>query len=175
MERETIEFREDKVFYVKRRPLNERMIRSRITRIRNKIRTIERDSTRLSNVLNEKNRQIEMLQEQLRSLTSPEVEEYIRRERDLKQAILNRSLDLLREYLGEEAFAVLESKGFILFQDERGQSYKVNARGRVFKKDQFDHYRELCVIRPNLPVPDIVISVMTAVRNDPSRFRNFRR
>jgi hypothetical protein len=115
-------------------------------------------------------RDLENLKRELETLNRPAVNEYIAEAERWKVEAERKAQQMLREYVGDEAYKVIQKNGYISFKAKDKLGYRVNRKGHVFRAD-----KRLCIIRPSeLPLPDFVVAALVNVREHPGKFR-FRR
>jgi hypothetical protein len=112
------------------------------------------------------NGEAERLTRELAELNRPTVNEYIAEAERRKVEAERRAQQILREYVGNEAYKAIQKNGYISFKAKDKLGYRINRKGHVFRGP-----KRLCIIRPSeLPLPDFVIAALVNVRERPGRF-----
>jgi len=155
-------------FIVKYHRLTIKALKSLRTRLLNKSFELRRDIGRLREEINRKKVELEEIESMLNKLTDDKIKEIIEREERRKREAEQKATEFLKDYIGEEAFQQLQKKGYFEFTGADGQQYRITKNGKLCRK--FGNYwYYMCVIYPeDLPLPDIIASVFTTVKNDPS-------
>jgi hypothetical protein len=113
-------------------------------------------------------------QSELQKLLTPQVKDYIKVELEKRQRAFEKAQQLLCEYIGEEQYQLLQSKGY-LKTTQNNMVYKLDKNGNLYRKENKE-YKKLCVIRPQyLPLPDFIISLLTTLREKPQTFKRHAR
>ncbi len=111
----------------------------------------------------------------MKKLNTKEVEDIIWNQRENEKIAHQRALDLLREHIGLEAYTELNEKHRIFWKTGNGIKYKMTDTGQVYRQEKKKWYK-LCVVRPkSLPLPDSILAILTAVKDNPRKFPNVRR
>ena len=112
------------------------------------------------------NGEAERLTRELTELNRPTVNEYIAEAERRKGEAERKAQQILREYVGDEAYKTIQKNGHISFKAKDGLGYRINRKGHVFRGN-----KRLCIIRPSeLPLPDFVIAALVNVREHPGKF-----
>ena len=112
--------------------------------------------------------------QELKELSNPIVNEYLKQyAKELSQKD-EKAKELLKEFVGEPTYRLLEKQHKIQFKAEDGGSYKIDWKGRIFRKTK-NGFEKLCIIRPHaLPLPDFIMALLVNVKNHPKKY-NLRR
>jgi hypothetical protein len=111
-------------------------------------------------------REVERLTKELAELNRPTVDKYIAEAERRKVEAERKAQQILREYVGENAYKAIQKNGYISFKAKDKLGYRINRKGHVFRGD-----KRLCIIRPSeLPLPDFVIAALVNVREHPGKF-----
>jgi len=83
---------------------------------------------------------------------------------------------IMLEFFGQDIHDKFMEQRELIFDAKDGDTYKINAEGTVFKKED-EGWKPVCLIRPReLPLPDFIISAITSVKNFPETYtQNVRR
>ena len=83
---------------------------------------------------------------------------------------------IMLEFFGQDIHDRFMEQRELIFDAKDGDTYKINAEGTVFKKED-EGWKPVCLIRPReLPLPDFIISAITSVKNFPETYtQNVRR
>lgn len=150
--------------------LTVKMIQHRKGTVKRKIGDLIERNIFLDNEIKENETNIVNLRDSLNLLESKEVDEYIEYEKDQQELAQKKADNLLRGYIGDEAYKTLKSGKCIIFNDKDGVEYIITPEGVVGRKSG-KSYRKLCVIKPkNIPLSDKIISILTSVKENPKSF-----
>lgn len=109
--------------------------------------------------------EVNELEQMLNRLNSEEVKTW-------EQEVKEKSQALLKEYIGEEAYQELCTKGEIRFSIGRVQ-YRLTKKGEIFRGRS--RTRPLCIVRDRtLPLPDFIVAELVSIKNNPNQFRHER-
>jgi len=153
----------------------EKLEPKQVLRMQNKLRSaiglLTENNIEMAREIQRNDVKILSLQNELAVLESKEVKEYLERERELAELAIKKADNLLREYIGEDAYRTLKSGKSIVFTARDGVEYKLNPQGEVGRKVG-SKYKRMCVVNPvNIPLDDRVIAIITSVRENPTRFQ----
>jgi len=156
------------VFLVSYHRLTVKALKGYRSRLLNESIKLRREIGRLREKIKEKKAKLEEIESMLNKLTDDKIREIIEKEEQRKREAERKATEFLREYIGEEAFEQLEKKGYFEFTGADGKQYRITKDGRLCRKfGKYWHY--MCVLYPeDLPLLDIIASVFTAVKNDPT-------
>jgi len=114
-------------------------------------------------------------EKELASLSTPEINQMIERLEREKAEAIKKAEDFLKECLGNANYAELQENKKLVFKAKDGLTYRVNARGMVFRRDNKE-WRRICLIKPqHLPLPDFVLAALINVREHPEKYVRRRR
>jgi predicted nuclease with TOPRIM domain len=132
---------------------------------------------RLERTLLELDHEIRQLQEKAAKLkpeldfyNSQPVQNVLNQEKLRREESEVRAQELLRQYIGSKNFDILKHKKYLFFTANDGRKYKLSIHGDVYR-DISGEWKRLCIIRPkNLPLPDVVVTVLANVKENPSKY-----
>jgi len=168
-------FLPDGVFIVRYHKLSVKALKSLRSRLLTQDMQLRNEIGRLRRQIQEKKAKLKEIERMLNKLTDEKIKEIIERERQRKREAEEKASEFLKDYIGEEAFSKLQQKGYFEFKGADGKRYRITKDARLL-----DYYNgrwyHLCVIHPkDLPLPDIIASVFTVVKNDPNFRKTSRR
>ncbi len=141
-----------------------RLLQNRIVGHRGKIQDLQ------SSIVN-KEAEIKNLEEQLRFLNSDVVNEYLHRKQVDEQEIQFKAQTILRECIGDEIYNKLKEKKWVTFTAKDGLTYKLEEKGKIYRKVNND-WKLLCIIKPqSLPLPDFLLALFVSVKENPTKYR----
>jgi len=125
---------------------------------------------RVDNQIEDIKNEIKEYEAYLQILHSDEFQNWLDEQRQDEVEAYARAEDLMRQYLGLEAYATLMEKGELVFEVEE-KTFKITRYGLVYEK-QDEEFQPRCVLRPKeLPIPDHIVSVLTTLKENPNLWR----
>jgi len=123
--------------------------------------------------------EIASIDEQILALNSDEAKKILEEvEAKKQQDIIKRHIaqlnaeQIMLEFFGEEAHAKFMQEREFSFEAKDGKHYKINTEGTVFRMEEDENWKPICLIRPReLPLPDFIVAAITSVKNQPEVYQ----
>lgn len=167
-----LEYRDNKILVIEKKELHWRTIKNYRNKLTTKIGRLTQDLVETEDNVNRIKFKIASLDKELMKLNSDEVNKIIQTQKEDEDTANQRALDLLREHIGLAAFTELMEKHRI-YWNHKDVKYKMSDKGRVYRHEN-KKWKELCIIRPSLPLPDSILAIFLSVKNNPSKYPNRR-
>ena len=104
----------------------------------------------------------------LGQLTTEKLDAVLEIERERQRQAQEKANQFLKNYIGEKPFKTLQEKGEFVFIGGDGKEYRIKKDASLWQSTH-GYWYKMCVIHPkDLPLPDIIASVFTTVKNDPT-------
>lgn len=138
-------------------------LQSRIVSMRTRIQDKEVE-------IQELKQEIEQTEKNLETLNSPAVEAYLAEEKAKQAEIQRKAQAILKECIGDEFYSKLQERKNIIFVAKDGIKYKIDIKGRVYRRIEKE-WKLLCIIKPqNLPLPDFLLAMFVNLREHPKKY-----
>jgi len=156
----------DGVFRVKYHRLSVNALRRLRSRWTTDVWRLRREIGELYDKIEKKKELLKVKEKLVNAITEEKIKRLVELEEKRKREAEEKALALLRDYIGEENFGKLMKQGYFVFKGLDGKTYRIKRDGKL-QELYGNYWYDCCVIKKDLPLPDFIISVFTAAKNDP--------
>jgi len=157
------------IFRAKYHKLSVQTIRTLRTRLTNEVFKLRRDIAHLNSQILTKKHEILQKESMINKLTEKHLGQLIKLETEQHVHIEEKANTFLLSVIGPTAFNELHEKGEFVFYGLDKRQYRIKKDG-MLQVSKGKYWYNCCYLKPSqLPLPDIIASVFTTVRNS-SRF-----
>jgi hypothetical protein len=152
------------VYRVKYHQLSLKTLRTLRSRWTSELWKLRREVGYKQDQVRELKAKIRQKEEMLTKMSEQRLQSYIESEKRKEQQAETKALAFLEEYIGTEKFEMLQTEGHFTFE-ANGKEYRIKKDGRL-QEANGKYWSNCCVISKDLPLPDFIACVFTAVHHD---------
>ncbi len=166
-----IEVSEKGIFRVDKKEMTPKQIVNSRRLIQNKITYTQTNIIEHTEDIERCKERIVQLEKQLGELTNPIVDAYIQDYNRKMNETTTKAQKFLRDFVGEDLYSQLQEHHHIDITGNDGESYRLDNKGRLYRKDTANDWTRLCIIRPSkLPLPAFIAALFVTTPSPGSTF-----